>query len=53
MNTEKIIAKIKKVLELSRNNPSEEEAKSSSFKSSKTHGRISYFYERNRRNGRY
>lgn len=31
-NSEKIIAKIKKVLELSKNNPSEEEAKSAALK---------------------
>lgn len=35
MDTEKIIAKIKKVLELSRNNPSEEEAKSAALKAQK------------------
>lgn len=35
MDTGKIIAKIKKVLELSRNNPSEEEAKSAALKAQK------------------
>lgn len=34
-NSEKIIAKIKKVLELSKNNPSEEEAKSAALKAQK------------------
>ena len=32
MDTEKIIAKIKKILELSRNNPSKEEAKAAALK---------------------
>ena len=35
MDTEKIIAKIKKVLELSRNNPSQEEAKAAALKAQK------------------
>lgn len=48
-NTEKIINKIKKVLELSKNNPSEKRSPGGSLKGTEIDGRVPYFYGRSQR----